>query len=40
VRLASLDFRTAVFGHGKALRGGAVEKFREFAAKQPGPVSN
>jgi glyoxylase-like metal-dependent hydrolase (beta-lactamase superfamily II) len=31
-RLAELDFDTVVFGHGKALVGGAAAKFRECAA--------
>ncbi|HYN95263.1 MAG TPA: MBL fold metallo-hydrolase [Pilimelia sp.] len=31
-RLAGLDFRVAVFGHGPALTGGAVSRFRDFAA--------
>jgi glyoxylase-like metal-dependent hydrolase (beta-lactamase superfamily II) len=30
-RLAELDFDVAVFGHGPAVRGRAVERFREFA---------
>ncbi len=32
-RLADLEFRVAVFGHGPAVRGDAVSRFREFAAK-------
>lgn len=32
-RLARLDFEVAVFGHGKAVTGRAVESFREAAAK-------
>ena len=31
-KLAGLAFDTAVFGHGAPIRGGAVERFREFAA--------
>ncbi len=31
VRLAGLDFRVAVFGHGPAVVGDAVTKFREYA---------
>lgn len=34
-RLAELDFETAVFGHGPAAKGRAVERFREYAARQP-----
>ena len=30
-KLAQLSFDTAVFGHGPAIRGGAVEKFRAYA---------
>jgi glyoxylase-like metal-dependent hydrolase (beta-lactamase superfamily II) len=30
-KLARLRFDTAVFGHGPAFRGGAVEKFRAYA---------
>jgi glyoxylase-like metal-dependent hydrolase (beta-lactamase superfamily II) len=30
-KLATLEFDTAVFGHGRAFRGRAVEKFREYA---------
>jgi glyoxylase-like metal-dependent hydrolase (beta-lactamase superfamily II) len=33
VRLAELDFRVAVFGHGSAVSSDAVGKFRDFAAK-------
>ncbi|MDP9817449.1 MBL fold metallo-hydrolase [Spirilliplanes yamanashiensis] len=32
-RLAELDFDTAVFGHGPAVRGRAVDRFREYAAR-------
>jgi glyoxylase-like metal-dependent hydrolase (beta-lactamase superfamily II) len=32
-RLAELDFEHAVFGHGRAVTGGAVERFREFVAR-------
>ena len=32
-RLATLDFQVAVFGHGRAITGGAVERFREFSAR-------
>ena len=32
-KLAGLDFDVAVFGHGAPIRGGAVERFREFAAR-------
>lgn len=32
-KLAGLSFEVAVFGHGKAVVGGAVEKFRELAAR-------
>ena len=31
-KLASFDFEHAVFGHGRAVSGGAVERFREYAA--------
>ena len=31
-RLAELDFETAVFGHGPAMRGRAVDHFRQYAA--------
>jgi hypothetical protein len=31
-KLAGLPFGVAVFGHGAAVVGGAVEKFRELAA--------
>jgi glyoxylase-like metal-dependent hydrolase (beta-lactamase superfamily II) len=31
-KLAGLSFEVAVFGHGKAVSGGAAEKFRELAA--------
>ncbi|WP_030441383.1 MBL fold metallo-hydrolase [Actinoplanes subtropicus] len=31
-KLASYDFEHAVFGHGRAVSGGAVEKFRGYAA--------
>lgn len=31
-RLASFDFEHAVFGHGRAVSGRAVERFREYAA--------
>jgi glyoxylase-like metal-dependent hydrolase (beta-lactamase superfamily II) len=31
-RLADLEFDTVVFGHGKALVGGAAGRFREFVA--------
>jgi glyoxylase-like metal-dependent hydrolase (beta-lactamase superfamily II) len=30
-KLAGLSFDVAVFGHGKAVTGGAVEKFKELA---------
>lgn len=33
-KLASLDFEHAVFGHGRAVSGRAVERFREYAAQQ------
>jgi glyoxylase-like metal-dependent hydrolase (beta-lactamase superfamily II) len=32
-RLAELNFAVAVFGHGRAVRGGAVDKFRALAAR-------
>jgi glyoxylase-like metal-dependent hydrolase (beta-lactamase superfamily II) len=32
-RLAELSFDVAVFGHGKAVTGGAVERFRELAGR-------
>jgi glyoxylase-like metal-dependent hydrolase (beta-lactamase superfamily II) len=32
-RLAELDFQVAVFGHGSAVKGDAVSRFREFAAR-------
>ena len=32
-RLAGLEFQVAVFGHGRAITGGAVDRFREFAAR-------
>jgi glyoxylase-like metal-dependent hydrolase (beta-lactamase superfamily II) len=32
-RLAGLEFQVAVFGHGRAITGGAVYRFREFAAR-------
>ena len=32
-KLAGLSFEVAVFGHGKAVTGGAVEKFRDLAAR-------
>ncbi|MEV0563846.1 MBL fold metallo-hydrolase [Dactylosporangium sp. NPDC050588] len=32
-RLAELDFQVAVFGHGAAVRGDAVSRFRDFAAR-------
>ena len=32
-RLAALDFDVAVFGHGTAVNGRAVDRFRELAAK-------
>jgi glyoxylase-like metal-dependent hydrolase (beta-lactamase superfamily II) len=32
-RLAELEFRVAVFGHGAAVSGDAVSKFRDFAAR-------
>jgi glyoxylase-like metal-dependent hydrolase (beta-lactamase superfamily II) len=32
-RLATLDFDVAVFGHGTAVRGRAVDRFRDLAAK-------
>jgi hypothetical protein len=31
-RLAELDFQVAVFGHGSAVTGDAVSRFRDFAA--------
>jgi glyoxylase-like metal-dependent hydrolase (beta-lactamase superfamily II) len=31
-KLATFSFQHAVFGHGRAISGGAVERFREFAA--------
>ncbi|GIF47939.1 glyoxylase-like metal-dependent hydrolase (beta-lactamase superfamily II) [Asanoa ferruginea] len=33
-RLADLDFDVAVFGHGSAVRGRAVDRFRDLAARQ------
>jgi glyoxylase-like metal-dependent hydrolase (beta-lactamase superfamily II) len=33
-RLAELDFDVAVFGHGSAVRGRAVDRFRDLAARQ------
>jgi hypothetical protein len=33
-RLAGLDFRVAVFGHGRAISGDAVSRFREYAARR------
>jgi glyoxylase-like metal-dependent hydrolase (beta-lactamase superfamily II) len=33
VQLANLEFRVAVFGHGKAMVGDAASRFRDFAAK-------
>jgi glyoxylase-like metal-dependent hydrolase (beta-lactamase superfamily II) len=35
-RLAALDFDVAVFGHGSAVRGRAVDRFRDLAARQRG----
>ncbi|GAA3340475.1 MBL fold metallo-hydrolase [Amorphoplanes nipponensis] len=32
-RLAGLEFEHAVFGHGRAVRGRAVERFREYVAR-------
>jgi glyoxylase-like metal-dependent hydrolase (beta-lactamase superfamily II) len=32
-KLATFDFRVAVFGHGTAVTGGAVDRFREYAAR-------
>jgi glyoxylase-like metal-dependent hydrolase (beta-lactamase superfamily II) len=32
-RLAELDFEVAVFGHGRAVRDGAADRFRELAAR-------
>jgi hypothetical protein len=32
-RLAELDFQVAVFGHGSAVTGDAVSRFRDFAAR-------
>ena len=32
-RLAELDFDTAVFGHGRAVQGGAVDGFKAYAAR-------
>ncbi|HEX5996249.1 MAG TPA: MBL fold metallo-hydrolase [Jiangellales bacterium] len=32
-RLAELEFEVAVFGHGRAMTGRAVDRFREFAAR-------
>jgi hypothetical protein len=32
-RLAAVEFQVAVFGHGRAITGGAVDNFREFAAR-------
>jgi len=32
-RLAGLEFEVAVFGHGRAITGRAVERFREFVAR-------
>ncbi|GIE94456.1 MBL fold metallo-hydrolase [Paractinoplanes rishiriensis] len=34
-KLASYDFDHAVFGHGRAVSGGAVDRFREYAATLP-----
>ena len=36
-RLAELDFDVAVFGHGSAVRGRAVDRFRDLAARQQMP---
>ncbi|GAB2578058.1 hydrolase [Paractinoplanes abujensis] len=33
-KLATYEFDHAVFGHGKAVTGGAVERFREYAGRQ------
>jgi glyoxylase-like metal-dependent hydrolase (beta-lactamase superfamily II) len=33
-KIATFDFRHAVFGHGRAISGGAVERFREYASAQ------
>jgi glyoxylase-like metal-dependent hydrolase (beta-lactamase superfamily II) len=32
-RLAELEFDVALFGHGRAITGRAVNRFREFAAR-------
>jgi hypothetical protein len=32
-RLAELQFEVAVFGHGRAVTGRAVDRFREFATR-------
>jgi hypothetical protein len=32
-RLAGLDFEVAVFGHGRAIAGGAAGRFREFTPR-------
>lgn len=33
-KIATFDFGYAVFGHGRAISGGAVERFREYASAQ------
>ncbi|WP_245923847.1 MBL fold metallo-hydrolase [Paractinoplanes atraurantiacus] len=35
-KLATFDFEHAVFGHGKAVTGRAVDSFREYAGNAPG----
>jgi glyoxylase-like metal-dependent hydrolase (beta-lactamase superfamily II) len=32
-RLAGLEFEVAVFGHGNAVRGRAIDRFRELASR-------
>jgi hypothetical protein len=32
-RLAELEFEVAVFGHGRAIRGRAVDQFRQLVAR-------
>jgi len=35
-RLAELEFEVAVFGHGRAITGRAVDRFRELSSRSPG----
>jgi glyoxylase-like metal-dependent hydrolase (beta-lactamase superfamily II) len=35
IKLATHDFEHAVFGHGRAVSGGAVEEFRTYAGTLP-----